>query len=174
MLLRFLARPCRRIALRRGQGGETRALVGHSPVRVAHGNVISSAGVSAAIRALAGLGGGHWWHRRAARPATRLGATGWSNGQDSHNFPIDMDTVLTWVGNRYLKGSEHFVVPVANGVDDIAPALTLDAHGRTMRSPTLIRTALDARVCSSHGLRYRLFRRPGTWRASYRCGKVRP
>jgi putative intracellular protease/amidase len=119
---------------------------------VADGNVISSAGVSAAIPASLALVEAIGGTQAATRTAARLGATDWGDEHDSHQFRVGAEAVLTYVGNRYLKGSDHFVVPVSDGVDDLALALTLDAYGRTMRSPASIRTDSSVGVRSSHGL----------------------
>ena len=119
---------------------------------VADGNVVSSAGVSAAIPVSLALVEAMGGKDAADRTAARLGATGWSNEHDSHQFRIGAEIVLTYVGNRYLHGNTHLVIPVSDGVDDIALALTLDAYGRTMRSPTSIQVGSAAGVRSSHGL----------------------
>ncbi len=119
---------------------------------VADGNVVSSAGVSAAIPTSLALVEAIGGTEVAALTAARLGATGWDDRHDSDQFRIDSDVVLAYVGNRYLKGTEHVVVPVADGVDDIALALTVDAYGRTLRSAVSIRAVSDAPVRSSHGL----------------------
>ena len=119
---------------------------------VVDGNVVSSAGVSAAIPTSLALVEAMGGTEAAARTATRLGAAGWDDRHDSDQFGIGAGTVFTYVGNRYLKSTERLVVPVADGVDDIALALTVDAYGRTMRSAVSIRTPSDAPVRSSHGL----------------------
>jgi transcriptional regulator GlxA family with amidase domain len=119
---------------------------------VADGNVVSSAGVSAAIPVSLALVEAMGGKDAADRTAARLGATDWSDEHDSHQFRIGVETVLTYVGNRYLHGNKHLVIPVSDGVDDIALALTLDAYGRTMRSPTSIQVGTAAGVRSSHGL----------------------
>jgi putative intracellular protease/amidase len=119
---------------------------------VADGNVISSAGVTAAIPASLALVEAIGGVEAAARTAARLGATGWGAEHDSRQFHIGVETALTFVGNRYLRRKAHFVIPVSDGVDDLALALTLDAYGRTLRSPTSIQTDSSAGVRTSHGL----------------------
>ena len=119
---------------------------------VADGDVVSSAGVSAAIPASLALVEAIGGIDVATRTASHLGAAGWGTEHDSHQFRIGADTVVTFIGNRYMSRNERFVIPVAADVDEIALALTLDAYGRTMRSPTSIETADGAAVRSLHGL----------------------
>jgi len=119
---------------------------------VADGSVISSAGVSAAIPTSLALVEAIGGTDRAREVALRLGTEGWSDRHDSDRFGIGAETVFTYVGNRYLWSSEQLAVPVADAVDDIALALTLDAYGRTMRGRVAIRSASGMPVQSSHGL----------------------
>lgn len=119
---------------------------------VADGNVVSSAGVSAAIPTSLALVEAIGGPAAAARTAARLGASGWDARHDSDQFGIGAGIVLTYVGNRYLKSTQRLAVDLADGVDDIALALTLDAYGRTMRSALAIRAPSGAGVRSSHGL----------------------
>jgi putative intracellular protease/amidase len=119
---------------------------------VADGDVVSSAGVSAAIPASLALVEAIGGTDVAARTAARLGASSWDAGHDSHQFRVGAEAIFTYIGNRYMSRDERFVIPVAAHVDDIALALTLDAYGRTMRSPTSIQTPEDAPVLSRHGL----------------------
>ncbi len=119
---------------------------------VADGNVVSSAGVSAAIPTslalVEAIGGAEAAHRTAAR----LGAAGWDDRHDSDQFAIGAGIALTYVGNRFLRSNEPVVVTLSDGVDDVALALTLDAWGRTMRSAIAIEAPAGAPVHSSHGL----------------------
>lgn len=119
---------------------------------VADGNVVSSAGVSAAIPTALALVEAMGGTDVAARTAARLGAIGWDATHDSAQFHIGVDAVTTYIGNRWLKPDDRLVIPVADGVDDIALALTLDAYGRTLRSPVAIAPADGAPARSSHGL----------------------
>ncbi len=124
----------------------------HNVRYVADGNVMSSAGVSAAIPTSLALVEAIGGADLARQVATRLGTSAWSDRHDSDRFGIGAETVFTYVGNRYLKGTEQFVIPVADAVDDIALALTMDAYGRTMRGRVSIRSASGAPVRTSHGL----------------------
>lgn len=119
---------------------------------VADGNVVSSAGVSAAIPTSLALVEAIGGRDAAVRTATRLGAAGWDDRHDSEQFAIGAGIVFTFVGNRYLSRTDHLVVPLADGVDDLALALLLDAYGRTMRSALAIEAPGGAPVRSSHGL----------------------
>ena len=119
---------------------------------VADGNVVSSAGVSAAIPTSLALVEAIGGPEAAARTAARLGAAGWDDRHDSDQFAIGAGIVFTFIGNHWLRSTERLVVPLADGVDDIALALTLDAWGRTMRSALAIQAPAGAPVRSSHGL----------------------
>ena len=119
---------------------------------VADGNVVSSAGVSAAIPTALALVEAMGGLEVATRTAARLGASGWDTAHDSAQFHIGVDAVTTYIGNRYLRPDDRLAIPVADGVDDIALALTLDAYGRTMRSPVAITTSDGALPRTSHGL----------------------
>ena len=119
---------------------------------VADGNVVSSAGVSAAIPTALALVEAMGGIDAATRTAARLGASGWETAHDSAQFHIGVDAITTYIGNRYLRPDERLAIPVADGVDDIALSLTLDAYGRTMRSPVAIVTAEGATPRTSHGL----------------------
>jgi putative intracellular protease/amidase len=119
---------------------------------VADGKVVSSAGVSAAIPTSLALVEAIGGTDLARQVAARLGTDGWSDRHDSDRFGIGAETVFTYVGNRYLWRTEQLVVTVADAVDDIALALTLDAYGRTMRGRVAIRSESGAPVQSSHGL----------------------
>lgn len=119
---------------------------------VADGNVVSSAGVSAAIPTALALVEAMGGTQAADETAARLGASDWSDAHDSRQFHIGADSVLTYVGNRWLRGKEAFDVPMSEGLDDIALALVVDAWGRTMRSRLVPSTADGAPVRSRHGL----------------------
>jgi transcriptional regulator GlxA family with amidase domain len=136
--------------LRRKEHPDTRWL--RNVRYVADGNVVSSAGVSAAIPTSLALVEAIGGTEVARATAGRLGAAEWGDRHDSDQFGIGASTVFTWLGNRYLKSKEQLVIPVADAVDDIALALSVDAWGRTLRSRVSIRAASDAPVRSSHGL----------------------
>lgn len=124
----------------------------HNVRYVADGNVVSSAGVSAAIPTALALVEAIGGSDVARATAGRLGTTRWDARHDSDQFGLDAGIVFTYVGNRFLHRKDQFVVPVADGVDDIALALTLDAYGRTLRARVAIHSEGDAPVRSSHGL----------------------
>jgi transcriptional regulator GlxA family with amidase domain len=119
---------------------------------VADGNVVSSAGVSAAIPVTLALVEAIGGTDLAARTAARLGATDWSTRHDSEQFRIGAETVFTYIGNKYLARSDRVVLPVSDGVDDVALALVVDAYGRTLRTRIQTQSALDVPVRTSHGL----------------------
>jgi hypothetical protein len=107
-----------------------------------------SAAIPTALALVEAIGGSDV----ARATAGRLGTTRWDARHDSDQFGLDAGIVFTYVGNRFLHRKDQFVVPVADGVDDIALALTLDAYGRTLRARVAIHSEGDAPVRSSHGL----------------------
>jgi putative intracellular protease/amidase len=121
---------------------------------VVDGRVITTTGVSASLPAsimlVARIGG----EASAAATARRIGVARWD---DAHH--TDAFAVTTWM---YVRGAANAVawwrhdaiaVPVADGVDEIALALTLDAIPRTMRGQPITWSADGGPVTGRQGLR---------------------
>lgn len=105
---------------------------------VADGKVVSSAGVAAAIPTsfalLEAIGG----RDVAQATAARLGIDGWDAQHDSEQFRLDARTAFTYATNRWLMPDERVELSIADGIDDIALALTVDTWARTLRSPIAV------------------------------------
>lgn len=106
------------------------------------GKVISSSGISAALPTALALVETIAGHQRAASIAARYGISEWGPGHNSDQFVPKFGTNLkgyfaTYYANGWFHSTEMVGVPVRNGVDDIALALTMDAYSRTGRSRAL-------------------------------------
>lgn len=117
---------------------------------VADRGVVTTTGVSAAIPASIALVEAIAGRRRAAEVAADLGVTDWGQSHDSR---ADLGNGF-WVGiGNAAKRWKHedLGVPVADGVDEIALALTADTWSRTYRSKALT-IAGKLTVRTRHGL----------------------
>jgi len=123
---------------------------------VVDGNVVTSSGISAAmptsialVEAIAGT-------QRASALASELGVADWSPRHDSDAFRPRYGNLRAFavklVVNPYLHGKQLIGVPIADGVDEIALAVTADAYSRTGRSQAVSISATSATVTSRNGL----------------------
>lgn len=93
--------------------------------------VMTTTGVSASLPAAMALVEALSDSRKAARIAAELGAVGWGGGHDSGAFgPQAMAELRKLKARRQRLPKAVFGVPVADGVDDVALAFTLDAYAR--------------------------------------------
>ncbi|HEV8313716.1 MAG TPA: DJ-1/PfpI family protein, partial [Burkholderiaceae bacterium] len=122
---------------------------------VADGNVISTAGVSAAIPLSLALVESIGGQQRAERVAQELGVDAWGPQHDSEPFHLGLRHYLAAAGNMLFSPREDIGLPVADGVDDIALALAIDAFGRTHRSPVYALAASAGAVRTRYGLALR-------------------
>jgi putative intracellular protease/amidase len=106
---------------------------------VADGPRVSSAGVSAAIPTALAMVEAIAGTPAATELAQRIGATDWSARHDSTPFHLGAGALLTYAGNRWFAPTRSLVVPVADGVDELALALTADAWARTLRARVQLR-----------------------------------
>jgi hypothetical protein len=121
---------------------------------VADGPIITTTGVTAStpialalVEAIAG-------RAKADSLAHALGVQSWSPHHDSALFSLDAGHVRTAVANRVaFWGHETVGVPVYEGIDDIALALTADAYSRTYRSRARSVAAANTPVTTRWGLR---------------------
>lgn len=120
---------------------------------LADGRVITTTGVTASIPvslALVEAMGG----TEAARTAARaVGAIDWTADHRTDAFSLDWPTKLM-AGWHWIARWSHDTVgiPVADGVDEVALALTADAHARTWRTEVRSLATSDAPVRTRHGL----------------------
>ncbi len=118
---------------------------------VADGPRVSSAGVSAAIPTSLALVEAIAGTPAAADLARRLGASDWSARHDSTPFHLDAGAVLTYAGNRWFSATRTLAVPAADGVDEVALALTADAWARTLRARVGLRAPAGAAQVRTRG-----------------------
>ena len=116
------------------------------------GAVISSAGVTAAlplsVALVEAIGG-----RDAAKAlAQQLGLDRWDSAHASEGFHLGLQDIAIYARNRWLSVHDEIELPVANGVDEIALALTADALGRTMRTRVSATAASVGPVRSQGGI----------------------
>lgn len=105
---------------------------------VADGKVVSSAGVSAAIPTSFALVEAIAGREVAQATAARLGIDAWDAGHDSEQFRLDAQALFTYAINRWLMPDRRVELSIAQGIDDIALALTVDTWARTLRSPVAV------------------------------------
>jgi putative intracellular protease/amidase len=125
---------------------------------VADGNIVSSAGISAAmptslalVEAIAGT-------QRAAAVAREIDVADWSPRHDSDAFRPHWGNLWAFgvkLGiNPYLRHTEKVGVPLAPGMDEIHLAIVADAYSRTGRSQALSIAPTLAPVATRYGLRF--------------------
>jgi hypothetical protein len=121
---------------------------------VADGRIVTTTGVTAStpvslalVEAIAG-------REKADSLAHSLGVWSWFPDHDSDQFSLSMGHVRTAAANWLaFWGRETVGLPVYEGIDEIALALTADAYSRTYRSRARSVAATDAPVTTRRGLR---------------------
>jgi putative intracellular protease/amidase len=117
---------------------------------VADGAVISSAGVTAALPLAVALVEAIAGRDRAEQTARDVGLARWDNAHDSAPFHLAPRHYLTYARNAWLSSAEEIELAVAEGVDELALALTADSLGRTVRGR--VHVAAERPVRTRHGL----------------------
>lgn len=123
---------------------------------IVDGNVVTSSGISAAmptsialVEAIAGA-------ERASALATELGVADWSPRHDSDAFRPRYGNLRAFAVklavNPYLRGRQRIGVPIADGIDEIALAVTADAYSRTGRSQVVSIAGAGETATSRNGL----------------------
>lgn len=124
---------------------------------VADGQVISTAGISAALPASLALVEVIAGRGRASSLARELGVSDWSTAHDTAQFrPRFGVNLRALIGVTYTNGwfhsTETIGLPIADGVDEIALAVTADGYSRTGRSILQALSTSFAPVRSRSGL----------------------
>lgn len=119
---------------------------------VVDGNVMSTTGVTASIPASLALVEAIGGTAKAQSIAARLGVDGWSASHDATPFRMTSGRLWRFAGN-YLAFWNHETIrlPVQDGFDEIALALTADAWSRTFRSQAVV-AEKAASIRSRNGL----------------------
>ena len=123
---------------------------------VADGRAVSSAGISAALPTSLALVEAIAGHDKAAALAQELGVNEWGAQHDSEifhpHFGVNLRAHLTRFTNPWFHARQQVGVPLSNGMDDIALALTMDAWSRTGRSRAVALGEPSATVQTHDGL----------------------
>jgi len=124
---------------------------------VADRGIVTTTGVSAAIPVSLALVEAIAGAKRARQLAAEFGVREWGRSHDSSAYRIG-GGVTTLLANSAAKWKHEDVgVPVSNGVDDVALALTADSWSRTFRSRALT-VSSSATVRTRYGLDLRVDR----------------
>ncbi len=124
----------------------------------ADGPIISTAGISAALPASLALVEVIAGHERTLSLARELGAPDWSPVHDTAPFRprlgvnVQAHLAVTCT-NGWFHGTDLIGLRIADGVDEIALAVTADAYSRTGRSRVHALSASSAPVRTRSGLR---------------------
>ena len=123
---------------------------------VADGKVVSSAGISAALPVSLALVEAIAGTARATALAEAMAVDGWSTAHDNApfhpRFGVNLAAHATRFTNPLLHHEDRLAVPVADGIDELALALTLDAWSRTGRSKAYAVSGADLPVRTLNGL----------------------
>lgn len=124
---------------------------------VGDGNIVSSAGISAAMPTSLALVEAIAGHDAATKLAAQLGVADWSTNHNSDKFQLSFGNnrdLLTHLnsGKSMFRRNPGIGVEIAPGVDEISMALILDAYSRTGRSLGYSLAASPQPVRSQNGL----------------------
>ncbi|HEX8611760.1 MAG TPA: DJ-1/PfpI family protein [Telluria sp.] len=119
---------------------------------VADAKLVTSAGISAALPASLALVEAISGTERARSLATQLGVADWSAAHDSDAFRITFGDRFTAAISYFLRPSDDIGIPVSDGVDELALALSADAYSATLRSRVHALASSDAPVKTRSGL----------------------
>jgi putative intracellular protease/amidase len=120
---------------------------------VVDGNIMTTTGISASIPASLALVESIAGRQRALEVAASFGVTDWSPAHESRPFRITGKSLLTLTANKLAFWShEKVAIPVADGVDELALALTADGYSRTYRSAAFSVAASAGPVTTRRGL----------------------
>jgi putative intracellular protease/amidase len=120
---------------------------------VADRGVVTTTGVTASVPVSIAIVEAIAGRERAGSLAHELGVTDWSARHDSDAFQLGSGNVWTVVGNTLaFWGHQTIGIPVADGVDEIALALTANAYSITNRSQAAT-ISPAAQVTTRRGIR---------------------
>lgn len=119
---------------------------------VADGKLVTSAGISAAIPTSLALVEAIGGSARAQALATQLGVANWSAAHDSDAFRITFGDRVAAATSYFLRPSDDVGIPVADGVDELALALSADAYTASLRARVHALAHSAAPVTTRNGL----------------------
>lgn len=125
---------------------------------VADGNVVSSAGISAALPASLALVEAIAGEERAASVARELGIAEWGPRHNSDAFRPHVGNLgafaVKLLVNPHMHNVERIGVALTDGMDEINLAILADAYSRTGRSRAVSLAPVPGAVTSRSGLRF--------------------
>lgn len=101
---------------------------------VADGKIVSSAGITAAMPTAVALVEAIAGRDRADEIAKRIGLSYWGPKHNSDAFRITASDYVIGIKNSYLNATQTLGINVADGVDEMALALTAEAYADTLRN----------------------------------------
>jgi putative intracellular protease/amidase len=101
---------------------------------VADGKIVSSAGITAAMPTAVALVEAIGGRARADEVARQIGLPYWGPQHDSDAFRITASDYLVGIRNSYLSATQTVGITVADGIDEMALALTAEAYADTLRN----------------------------------------
>ncbi|NHZ33923.1 DJ-1/PfpI family protein [Massilia rubra] len=119
---------------------------------VADGKLVTSAGISAALPTSLALVEAIGGAARAQALAARLGVADWSATHDSDAFRLTLGDRVSAVTAYFLRPSDDIGIEVADGVDELALALSADAYTATLRARVHALAHSGAQVTTRNGL----------------------
>jgi putative intracellular protease/amidase len=120
---------------------------------VQDGKVISTTGVTASIPMSLALVEAIGGHAAAQATATRFGVANWSSAHRTADFALQKSDISGALGSAAAFWTHETVeAPIADGVDEVALALRMDAWGRSYRTTVVTTRPGRAAVRSRHGL----------------------
>ena len=120
---------------------------------VADRGVVTTTGITASVPVSLAIVEAIGGSAPAATLARELGAASWDEGHDSDAFQIDGRHIWTAAGNTLAFWNQTIGIPVKDGVDEIALALTADAYSRTYRSRVVTIADHQQALTTRRGLR---------------------
>jgi transcriptional regulator GlxA family with amidase domain len=120
---------------------------------VVDGRVVTTTGVSASIPVSLAIVEAIAGRESAAELADELGVARWDAGHASALFVLDRPTAATAASNLLSVWSwETVALPLRDGVDEVALALTADAYARTFRTKVRSVSSGAREVATRRGL----------------------
>lgn len=119
---------------------------------VVDGKLISSAGITAAIPTSLALVEAIAGTEHAVTLAKQLGVDGWGTQHNSDAFNIVFSDYVKGFTNTFFHHTDTIGVPIFEGVDEIALALTADAYSATLRSHVYALGQSNAAIKTLSGL----------------------
>ena len=121
---------------------------------VADGRIVTTTGVTASAPVSIALVEAMAGRASADSLAQALGVRSWSSDHESDHFSLSLRHVRTAAANWLAFWRRDDIgIPIEQGVDEIALALTADAYSRTYRSQARSVAAVDTPVSTRRGLR---------------------